>query len=221
MAGTSSGEYIQIIAMLVDKLEPADDRDGIAAVAAASAASYATNVGNPGWKRWFEAITAKSVRRADGKSFAKLAATFPGATLRVVGEAKALAFTPMPNDKLPKLLARLQVSGTTLPRLQSVPTSDAGHVEVWLNADLEMTTGKAAAQAAHAFFEWTRLGMLPAAEFPRVRFRAGQDLEQVRDQVGAVAIVDAGRTEIAPGSLTSVALAAGSTPDADRAKDEQ
>jgi len=206
MAGTTVGEHVQVIVLLVDRESPADDRDGIAAAANAAAAAFDASREDPVWQAWFDEAMAKSVRRADVKTFRKLQSQFAGTVTTSVGFGEALAFPPMPNDALPKQLSRLQVSGTTLPRLDAVPATEGGTVEVLLNADLDMSTGKAAAQAAHAFVLWTAAQNFERRS-PHVRFVPAATLASAaasRDD--AVVIEDAGRTEIAPGSLTAVAF---------------
>ncbi|WIB65351.1 peptidyl-tRNA hydrolase [Curtobacterium sp. MCBD17_040] len=201
---------MQVIVMLVDRDDPCDDRDGIAAVAAAAAAAFRAGAENPVWQEWFGEAMAKSVRRADVKMFGRVREQFPDAAHVRVGAAEALAFPPIPNDALPKLLSRLQVSGTVLPRLDAAPASDGSSAVVLLNADLDMSTGKAAAQAAHAFVLWVgeTAGALPAV--PSVQFASKATLEQaVLTFSDAALVVDAGRTEVAPDSLTAVAHGTG------------
>ncbi|WIE81164.1 peptidyl-tRNA hydrolase [Curtobacterium sp. MCSS17_016] len=207
MAGTTAGEHVQVIVLLVDRDFPADDRDGIAAAATASAASYRASVDDPVWDVWLGEAMAKSVRRADAKTFRKVQEQVPGSTLVMVGDAAAVAFPPMPNNALPKTLSRLQVSGTTLPRHDAAPVSAAGTVDVLLNADLDMSTGKAAAQAAHAFLLWSASALDDVTATPRIRFVPADEVAVAATEHGDAAVIeDAGRTEIAPGSLTAVAF---------------
>lgn len=200
-------ELIQPIILLVDREEPASEQHGIAAAALASAKAYLQDPGNPDWQMWADGAFAKSVRRADAKMFAKVLADFPDHVLATVGEGRAVGLPPMPAANLPKLLAKLQVSGTQLPKGTSLP---AQPLSIVMNASLEMSTGKAAAQAAHALLAWV-LESKPAAvqaraaggfpvgvvELPAKEFRKG-----ARQSAGPV-IQDAGRTEIEPGSTTA------------------
>nr|WP_256127950.1 peptidyl-tRNA hydrolase [Arthrobacter sp. SDTb3-6] len=139
--------------------------------------------------------------------FAKVLAAFPDHALAVVGRARAAGLPPLPAEALPKLLAKLQVSGTQLPAGEPLALQPLAIV---LNGSLDMSTGKAAAQAAHALFAWV-LEAKPAAveawvadgcplsvrELPAKEFRKG-----ARKSAGPV-IQDAGRTEIEPGSATA------------------
>lgn len=207
----SEPELVQPIILLVDREEPAGEQHGIAAAALASAQAFLKDPDNPNWRRWANGAFAKSVRRADAKMFAKVLATFPDHVLATVGEAAAAGLPPMPADALPKLLAKLQVSGTQLPEGEPLPPAP---LTIILNASLDMSTGKAAAQAAHALFAWL-LESKPAvveawaasgfplgvAELPAKEFRKG-----ARKSAGPV-IQDAGRTEIEPGSTTAYVAA--------------
>ncbi len=180
---------------------------GIAAAALASVHAFLRDPGNPDWHLWATGAFAKSVRRADAKMFAKVLAEFPDHALVTVDDARAVGLPPLPADRLPKLLAKLQVSGTQLP---DGPPLGARQLSIVLNGSLGMSTGKAAAQAAHALFAWLLdagepvvdawaaagfpLGIVhaPAKEFRRgARFAAGPVIQ------------DAGRTEVEPGSTTA------------------
>lgn len=205
-------ELVQPIILLVDREDPASEQHGIAAAALASVQAFLQDQENPAWQQWAAGAFAKSVRRADAKTFAKVVAAFPDHVLSTVGEACAAGFSPMPASNLPKLLAKLQVSGTQLPDGAPLP---AQSLTIVVNASLNMSTGKAAAQAAHALFAWV-LDSKPAvvqawagagyplsvAALPDKAFRKG-----ARKSAGPV-IADAGRTEIAPGSTTAYVTAA-------------
>jgi peptidyl-tRNA hydrolase len=79
---------------------------------------------------------------------------------------------------------------------------------VWVNATLELTVGKAAAQVGHA-------SMLYAAErglteVPPFAVRSAEPARWVQlcaevDRGVAVAVRDAGFTEVAPGTITCIA----------------
>ncbi|MET4002413.1 peptidyl-tRNA hydrolase [Arthrobacter sp. UYCu511] len=203
----SDEELIQPIILLVDREDPAGEHHGIAAAALASVQAFLRDPENPDWQDWSSAAFGKTVRRADAKMFAKVLAAFPEHALAEVGEGRAAGLPPMPAAALPKLLAKLQVSGTQLPRGEPLPPAP---LTIVLNASLEMSTGKAAAQAAHALFAWvleSKPGTVEAwvadgfplsvLELPAKEFRKG-----ARKSAGPV-IQDAGRTEIEPGSTTA------------------
>lgn len=199
-------EFIQPIVLLVDREEPAPELDGILAVAIASVAAYRHDIDRGPdmgpWNEWLVGAFAKTVRRADRKSFSRVRDEFEGTQVSV-GTAEALAFAPLRAHDMPKQLAKLQVSGTKLPAGIPSPATGGGP-SILLNSDLGMSTGKAAAQAAHALFAWHLLsgGETSAAT---VRYVTRDEIDAARAaHPAAVAIEDAGRTEIAPGSLTAV-----------------
>ena len=202
-----TGELVQPIILLVDREDPCAEDRGIAVAALASVGALLANPRHPYWKPWAQGAFAKSVRRADAKMFAKVAGEFPDHALAEIGDAKALGFAPMQADSLPKRLAKLQVSGTTLP---AGGTGEPTNVRIALNDSLGMSTGKAAAQAAHALFAWVLEGEPRDVDQWRgggcglsvERLGAAEFRRQAREANGPV-IHDAGRTEIDPGSATA------------------
>ena len=72
---------------------------------------------------------------------------------------------------------------------------DTGRIVVYLNKNVKMTPGKAAAQAAHAVL--TLMGVHP--EFPVIVLRGSK----TRVESMEATVKDAGRTEVAPGTLTA------------------
>ncbi|MBN9644125.1 aminoacyl-tRNA hydrolase [Corynebacterium mendelii] len=172
---------------------------------------------------WYGARIRKIARRARGTQFAR-AAELPGVS-SVNGTARARAFLPCPIPRTPKNISRLQISGTDLPCADDIsylttrnlipgqPGHDSTRPVVYINASLGMTAGKAAAQASHGSM------MLAAAATPEqiVRWAAtgfALDVKEVGEELFTAAsrlhractIVDTGYTEIAPGSVTAVAL---------------
>lgn len=200
-------ELVQPIILLVDREEPAPEASGIAAAALASVQAFMRDPENPDWRIWAAGAFAKSVRRADAKMFAKVLAVFPEHVLATVGGASAVGLPPMPADELPKLLAKLQVSGTQLPAGDPM---DPQPLSIVLNDALGMSTGKAAAQAAHALFAWVLEAGEPAVDawsaagFPVGVVHAGaREFRKGQRKAAGPVIQDAGRTEIEPGSTTA------------------
>ncbi|UQX03606.1 aminoacyl-tRNA hydrolase [Streptomyces sp. RerS4] len=157
---------------------------------------------------WQDARIRKVVRRARGAEWRK-AGTLAGITVHG-RDAEVRVFPPVPLDGWPKELAKLQVSGTDLDDPEPVAEPEAGLPVLWLNPDLDMSAGKAMAQAGHAaqlaWWEltgaerraWQADGFrLAVRTAPRERWAglSGSGLPVVRD---------AGFTEIAPGSCTVV-----------------
>lgn len=215
---TTTYSLVQPIMLLVDKNNPAGHADAVAAAAIASVGAYinalASGINADNWEAWLSERFAKSVRRADAKTFAKLAAdpVLANSGSASVGSARAMAYAPTTYDQMPKQIARLQVSGTNLPEQPATPppTQHSGDPVIVLNGSLGMSTGKASAQAAHALFAWhlrwrdtdlearsrqllsTGLAIATAREF-----------DQLREGAAGPLIVDAGLTEIAPGTATA------------------
>jgi peptidyl-tRNA hydrolase len=128
------------------------------------------------------------------------------------GPAEVRVFPPIPLDGWPKDLARLQVSGTELTDPAPPPQAPAGVPVLWLSPGLEMSAGKAMAQAGHgAQLAWWELSDQERAEWREAGFplavRTAADDPAWRGLVGSglPVVRDAGFTEIAPGSCTVVA----------------
>ncbi|WP_309081668.1 aminoacyl-tRNA hydrolase [Zhihengliuella sp.] len=118
-------ELMQQIVLLVDKDRPALESEGVAAAAIASVNAFLAQPDRPEWRQWAAVHFGKSVRRADARTFPKIVAEFAEPLGAVEGEARleggsdgglAIAFVPAPKEELPKKIAKLQVSGTALPR---------------------------------------------------------------------------------------------------------
>lgn len=204
------GELVQLIILRIDKEDPSSEDEGLSAVARAAVIAYLQDPQNPDWQQWASQAFAKSVRRANPKMFAKVLEMFPGQMVSEVGKAQAVGLPPLPAADLPKLIAKLQVSGTQLPKADEVLDAK---INIVLNKSLEMSTGKAAAQAAHALFAW--LTEAPAESVEAwlqshapvgIRHLPRKDFEQLSRQAAGPVIQDAGRTEIEPGSVTAFVM---------------
>ncbi|MEU0447941.1 peptidyl-tRNA hydrolase [Streptomyces tendae] len=171
------------------------------------------STGDGAWARamrdWQDARIRKVVRRARGAEWRR-AEALPGIT--VTGKtAEVRVFPPVPLDGWPKDLARLQVSGTDLDDPEPPADADPAAPVLWLNPDLDMSAGKAMAQAGHgAQLAWWELsdGERTAwrdAGFP-LSVRTADPARWTGLTTGDLPVVrDAGFTEIAPGSCTVVA----------------
>lgn len=162
---------------------------------------------------WYGARIRKIARRARNVHWDR-AQLVPGVTAEV-GSAQARACMPSPVHRTDPLLAKLQIGGTDLPA-EELPATDPAKALIAVDASLGMSVGKAAAQVGHgsmllaadmslaAVSQWARTGFalqvreLPSAEFQRLAAHPQ-----------AVVVQDAGYTEVAPGSVTVVALPAG------------
>ncbi|MFE2042922.1 peptidyl-tRNA hydrolase [Streptomyces sp. NPDC059477] len=158
---------------------------------------------------WQDARIRKVVRRARGAEWRR-AEALPGIT--VTGKAAEVrVFPPVPLDGWPKDLARLQVSGTDLDDPEPPAAPERGAPVLWLSPDVDMSAGKAMAQAGHgAQLAWWEL---PDAEraawhdagFPLSVRTADPAGWRALTTSGLPVVRDAGYTEIAPGSATVVA----------------
>lgn len=165
---------------------------------------------------WADAITQwgghrirKVVRRARGAEWTRVE-DLDGLTV-VRGTAQVRVFPPIPLDRWPRDLARLQVSGTELADPQAPPALGVGGPVLWLSPHQPMTAGKAMAQVGHAAqLGWwasdaaSRAAWLAAGLPLAVRladaptWRAGID-------AGLPLVRDGGFTEVEPGAQTAIA----------------
>ncbi|MGW0335949.1 peptidyl-tRNA hydrolase [Streptomyces sp. NPDC003011] len=158
---------------------------------------------------WQDARIRKVVRRARGAEWRR-AEALPGIT--VSGKsAEVRVFPPVPLDGWPKDLARLQVSGTDLDDPEPPVDADPSAPVLWLNPDLDMSAGKAMAQAGHgAQLAWWGLSDEERhdwrdAGFPLAVRTADPGRWDELTTSGLPLVRDAGFTEIPAGSSTVVA----------------
>ncbi|WP_109001175.1 peptidyl-tRNA hydrolase [Streptomyces rishiriensis] len=171
------------------------------------------SVGEGEWAQimrdWQDARIRKVVRRARGAEWRR-AGELPGIT--VAGKsAEVRVFPPVPLDGWPKELAKLQVSGTDLDDPDPPADVEPGTVVLWMSPDVEMSAGKAMAQAGHgAQLAWWELSederdAWREAGFPLAVRTADRQRWLELTSSGLPLVRDAGFTEIAPGSCTVVA----------------
>lgn len=204
------------IALHVPKIDPPVRTDLLAAAAravvqvcldprAAESGSW-----HDALEQWYGHRIRKIARRARGAGWDGVQA-LPGRTA-TAGTAMARAFIPSAVGEVPHAISKLQIRGTDLQLEDDVP-GDAEIPTIAVDASLDMTAGKAAAQAGHgsmllaaamsgeAAAAWAADGFpLQVREVPRELFL------KLAAEPGAVAVQDSGFTEVAPGSTTVVAL---------------
>jgi len=186
-------------------------QEAISAVALAALEAYrSSSEDNAIWDKWLnEGDGGKTVRRANDKDFAKAASRTDVLASTKVGEAKALAFTPVPYTEMDSAIRRLQVGGTEFERRERFHDPDA--LTIVLNADLGMSTGKSAAQAAHALLAWWDLASprdrddwVEGGHRVNVVEVASSIFQRLSLSLTPDAIIhDAGHTEIESGSMTA------------------
>lgn len=157
---------------------------------------------------WQDARIRKVVRRARGAEWRR-AEALPGLTV-AGAEAEVRVFPPVPLDGWPKDLARLQVSGTDLDDPAAPGAVPEGTPVLWMSPELDMSAGKAMAQAGHgAQLLWWALADADRkawreAGFPLAVRTAPAEAWAALTTSGLPVVRDAGFTEIAPGSCTVV-----------------
>lgn len=164
------------------------------------------------FREWTDARIRKVARRARG---AQWLATqdVDGVTWDVDG-AQARALVPGRVGELDPRIRKLQIGGTDLEPDEPGPVPD-GVPTLWVNASLGMTVGKAAAQVGHASMILAgAMSVDRAQDWAADDYRcAVRDADEATwaalcDDVAdgrAVAVRDAGFTEVAPGSMTVIA----------------
>ncbi|NNH72502.1 peptidyl-tRNA hydrolase [Nocardia uniformis] len=203
----------------IPKVDP-PRRSSLLAAAAASAVALCLDerVGPEGeWEErylaWKRARIRKVARRARGAHWL-VAQEVDGVTVDIDG-AQARAFVPGPVGSIDPRIKRLQIGGTELP-VDEPDDPDPEVPMLWVNAELGMTVGKAAAQVGHASMLLAgALSVEQAYIWAERGFRCGVaeadpgHWTRLRKQVAegsAVAVRDAGFTEVAPGSMTVIAV---------------
>lgn len=199
---------------LILRLEkpPAGRTPVLEAAAAAALALCLDPRAEPGGE-WHDAVSVwvggrvrKIARRARTAHW-DATAELPGVTWSV-GSAQVRALLPGPVDDVPRIVARLQIGGTDLePDDPPPPVGDAP--VIWVNATLGMTVGKAAAQVGHASMLYA--GAHGLRSVPQFAVRAAdparwRELCAAAERGEAVAVRDAGFTEVAPGTITCVTV---------------
>ena len=166
----------------------------------------------PPVRRWTDGRIRKHCRRARGAAWERLW-ELPGVTAEVAG-AEVRALVPTSTDEIPRVVAKLQLSGSELDdpnACRAVDPVPGGPVVVSLCPEPFLPLGKAAAASGHAaqvtrlrmslerLAAWTDAGFPVVIEHPDLarwtRLRSHAPVE----------IVDAGFTAVAPGTCTALA----------------
>lgn len=171
---------------------------------------------------WTSGRIRKVARRARGAHW-RAVQELPGHTF-TVGNAEVRALLPMRVADMPKELTRLQISGSELESDAPGPAAE-GFPILWLNPDVSMSAGKAAAQVGHATMflatllhgegfdtelaSWLdselRCSVRTADRETWRRLQPGNDPGTAWRQRRIAAVRDAGFTEVNPGTVTVLA----------------
>ncbi|WP_024795436.1 aminoacyl-tRNA hydrolase [Tomitella biformata] len=213
----------QVLAMQlvlhIEKKDPPRRSDVLAAAASSAVALCLDERCGPGggweqeFKAWSGARIRKVSRRARGIAW-DAAQELPGVTIQSDG-AEARAYVPGKVGELEQRLRKLQINGTDL--VDDEPGEpDAAYPVLWLQAELGMTVGKAAAQVGHASMllagamkvdqvqAWAESGFRCSVRDAGAEQWAG--LAKLVRAGKAIAVRDAGFTEVAAGSMTVIAV---------------
>ena len=168
----------------------------------------------------------KVTRRARGAQWAATA-DLPGITL-THGDTQVRALVPGRVQALDKRVGKLQVGGTDVPFDAAPDAAAPGALLIWLPPEPVMTLGKAMAQTGHAGMiaaallldhpdrlqRWMDAGLPVAVR--RADHDRWQELQTAVADSGAawrdhglLAVRDAGFTEVAPGTVTAIAVSHG------------
>jgi peptidyl-tRNA hydrolase len=184
--------------------------------AAARAVLVMLTSSEPDWQdaihAWDGSRIRKVVRRARGAEWRR-AAELPGITV-VSGSAEVRVYPPIPVDGWPPELSRLQVGGTHLDDPKPPPAPDRAVPLVLLSPEVEMSAGKAMAQAGHAAqLGWRSLPRRRRQKWLDVGFPLAVRTATQRQwrralASGAPVVHDAGFTEVAPNTTTAAFVTA-------------
>jgi peptidyl-tRNA hydrolase len=202
-------EWVLPLVVRIEREAPPARTDALEAAAIAVLSMLTTQEPD-----WLEAVAAwdgsrirKVVRRARGAEWRR-AAALPGITV-VRRSAEVRVYPPVPLDGWPPELAKLQVGGTELDEPAPPPVPDERVPLILLSPEIEMSAGKAMAQAGHAAqLGWRSLRRRKRRAWQDSGFELAVRTPSVRQwraalESGAPVVHDAGFTEVAPGSATA------------------
>ena len=192
---------------------PAGHLDMCNAVASASAQAMGKSLwGKPSLKdilrtiHWFNHDQPKIVRRISrpgqlDRVYDALRRHKLSHAKAISGGSLAIALYPMPLTQIPREIRALQIAGTEGDR-EIEPTFVSGDVpDIRIVPELVMSTGKTAAQVAHAACVWL-FGLEKKRRKTWMHKPGINTSNKPEDREDVLSIVDNGKTEILKGSIT-------------------
>ena len=159
---------------------------------------------------WYGAKIRKITRRARNTAWANVA-NVPGVSV-TSGAAQVRACVPTAVVDTHPMVAKLQIGGTNLPADPPRPPRQGVPI-IFVNKNLMMTLGKTAAQVGHGAMLLAAHMQYPEVEAwgkigfdLQVRLVGEEEFQRQLTRDDAVIVRDAGYTEIAPDSITVVAV---------------
>jgi peptidyl-tRNA hydrolase len=212
------------VVLRIERAQPPGRTPLLEAAASAALAVCLDERARPGgeWHEslhaWIDGRIRKVTRRARGVHW-EAAQQVPGVTVTVDG-AEARALVPGRVVDTPKVISRLQISGSELPADEPGPPPPE-LPRLLLNPSVPMTVGKAAAQVGHATMilaslldpveldVWASRGYRCSVRKATVaqwkELHPGDDPAGAWLQKRVIAVRDAGFTEVDPGTVTVLA----------------
>ncbi|MCU1657158.1 MAG: peptidyl-tRNA hydrolase [Pseudonocardiales bacterium] len=212
MSAPNATELVLPLVVRIERADPPSRTDALEA--AARGVLVMLTAERPDWAdviaEWDGQRIRKVVRRARGAEWRR-ALTVDGLDVQQAS-AQLRVYPPLPVDGWPPELARLQVGGTELADPGPPPEVPDGTPLLLVSPHVQMTAGKAMAQAGHA----AQLGWRTSASRDRKAWQHAGFPLAVRDatpaqwaaavEAGAPVVLDGGFTEVEPGSRTALAV---------------
>ena len=191
--------------LVVRRSRPTDETSLVAAAAQVTVSCYVhyrSKVAGRLFDEWLQGVYAKVVLQAGDADWQRLD------NIPQVGGEHVRALPPMRRDERESFLRRLRLYSP--PSLEVGPsTTPEWGIALVINAALDMSLGKTMAQAAHAalrsHLQYPNTGWLGRGQPLGIYQASGQRWQGLKRRPH-IAICDAGRTELTPGSETVLAL---------------
>lgn len=190
-----------VLSIVVHQTADATHENAVLASARGVALMLADDKWSESVAEWSQGFVRKVTRRAKGKKYSDVT-NLPGIQVSVA-DTQVYVLPPMRMSELPREVTKLQVSGLDLPRAKpsSKDASSGRKLVVSLNPDLDMTTGKACAQAGHvAHFAAFSSDAAVLEQWQQNDFLLGLGSW---DSNADIEVRDAGFTEVPPNSVTA------------------